>query len=347
MTTRELSSDGRVRHRGATQVFAGSDVRATGGRLPAGTENLRGIPRQSEGRAGSPAPEAPAVPAVRDPWQEDAQPAGTAPPDDGPADAQPAGTAPPDDGPAEHTHDPHEVTVQLDAVVLGDGFLRQDNEGAGTPETAADRPVFVDESGRRSRRFRRIGMAVALACGVYAVVIVATLLSGNSNAPWLPVPGQKEDQPAGQVDTPPQPEQSAPSAGTGATTPGSTPTTDEVGAPSPGVSAGRPAAPAAPADAADPGRRGTTAKPSPTTTRTSPAPGTGVTDPTPSKPADPPATPATAPTPTTEPTPEPTVTTGTGDGGDTGPVANGPAEPQPVADDPAAQPQPVTESPAA
>ncbi len=328
VTTGELPSDGRARDRRATQVFAGSDVQATGSRLPAGTERLSGIPRQSEGGPDSPAPDASTGPAVRDPWLED---------------AEPAGATPPDDDSAEHTHDPHEVTVQLDAVLLGDGFVRQVKEGAG-PEAAADRPVFVDESGRRSRRYRRIGMAVALACGVYAVVIVATLLSGNSNAPWLPVPGQKEDQPAAQVDTPPQPEQSAPSASAGAATPGSTPATDEATAPSPGVS---PRRPAAPADAADPGRPGTTAKPSPAATRTAPAPGTGVTDPTPSKSAAPPNTPATAPTPTTEPTPEPTVTTGTGDGGgDTGPVANGPADPQPVADDPA-EPQPVTESPAA
>ncbi|EGX54393.1 hypothetical protein SZN_38183, partial [Streptomyces zinciresistens K42] len=60
-------------------------------------------------------------------------------------------------------------------------------------------PVFVDESGRRRSRFRRLGMTVSLACAVYAVVIVATLLSGNSDAPWLPVevPGRK---PAGKVD---------------------------------------------------------------------------------------------------------------------------------------------------
>ncbi|MEU1159875.1 hypothetical protein ABZ372_03230, partial [Streptomyces sp. NPDC005921] len=63
----------------------------------------------------------------------------------------------------------------------------------------SDAPVFVDASGRRSRRFRRLGMAVALACAVYAVVIVVTLLSGSSDAPWLPVPGQDADKPAGQV----------------------------------------------------------------------------------------------------------------------------------------------------
>ncbi|BFO22016.1 hypothetical protein SHKM778_84040 [Streptomyces sp. KM77-8] len=46
--------------------------------------------------------------------------------------------------------------------------------------------MFVDESGRRSRLYRRIGMAVGLACAGYAVVMVATLLSGNSDAPGCP-----------------------------------------------------------------------------------------------------------------------------------------------------------------
>ncbi|MBR8641950.1 hypothetical protein KEF29_27985 [Streptomyces tuirus] len=277
---------------------------------------MRGIPRQNDGGTGSPAPDTASRPAVRDPWQED---------------VEPAGTTPPGDDPAEHTHDPHEVTVQLDAVQLGDGFIRHVKEGPGaSPESAADRPVFVDESGRRRSRLRRIGMAVALACGGYAVVIVATLMSGNSNAPWLPVPGQQEGRPAGQVDTPPQPEQSAPTAGTGATAPDSAPTTGEATAPAPGVSAREPAA------SAGPGRPGTTAEPSPAVTRTSPAPGSGGAEPTASTPADPPGTPASDPTPTTVPSPEPTVTTGTGDGGDTGTVADGAAPPQPVAESPTA-----------
>ncbi|MET9520806.1 hypothetical protein [Streptomyces coeruleorubidus] len=321
--TGELPADGRAPDRRATQVFAGGDVQVTGTRPSAGTELteiLRGIPRQSEGEADSYAAASGTRPAVRDPWQEDPDPVGHAR----------AGTL------AGHTHDPHEVTVQLDAVQLGDGFLRQVKEDTGA--STADRPVFVDESGRRSRRLRRIGIAVALACGVYAVVIVATLLSGNSNAPWLPVPGQQEGQPAGQVDTPPQPTESAPAGDPGATAPGSAPTTGEATAPVPGPSALEPAA------SASPGRSGATARPSPTATPTAPAPGKGVTDPTPTEPADPPTTPATDPTPTVEPTPEPTEPTGAGDGG-TETVAEGPPEMPPVVQPPVAQP-PVEQPPA-
>lgn len=307
--TGELPADGRGRDRRATQVFPGGDVQVTGRRLPGGTEMLRGIPRQSEGEADSFAADSAPRTAARDPWQEVADPVG-------------------------HRHDPHEVTVQLDAVQLGGGFVRQVEEGIGVgPAAPADRPVFVDESGRRSRRFRRIGMAIALSCGVYAVVIVATLLSGNSNAPWLPVPGQQEGAPAGQVDTPPLPEQSAPATGTGTTAPGSAPTTDEVTAPSPGLSALEPAA------TAEPGRPGKQpVGPSPTARRTTPAPGTGVTAPTPTEPADPPTTPATDPTPTVEPTPEPTEPTGAADSGGTETVAEGPPGTPPVDQSPAEQP---------
>ncbi|MFI6852572.1 hypothetical protein [Streptomyces sp. NPDC050416] len=317
--TGELLADGRARDRRATQVFSGGDVQVSGTRPSAGTElteMLRGIPRQSEGEADSYAADSGTRQAVRDPWQEDADPVGHVR--------------------AGHAHDPHEVTVQLDAVQLGDGFVRQAKEGTGAG--TADRPVFVDESGRRSRRLRRIGIAIALACGVYAVVIVATVLSGNSNAPWLPVPGQQEGRPAGQVDTPPQPTESAPAGDTGVTAPGGAPATDEATAPASG-----PSALDEPAASAGPGRSGTTAKPSPTATPTTPAPGKGVTEPTPTKPADPATTPATDPTPTVEPTPEPTETTGAADDTDT--VAEGPLETPPVAQPPVAEP-PVAEPPA-
>ncbi|MEU1575884.1 hypothetical protein ABZ519_32945 [Streptomyces collinus] len=326
MATGELPSDSGARDGRATQVFPDRDVRTTGHRLSAGTEILRGIPRQNEGEADSLAPRPGNRTSVRDPWQEQEE-----------AGAEPSGDTPDADG---QTHDPHEVTVQLDAVQLGDGFLRQAKEGPGAD--AADRPVFVDESGRRSRRYRRIGMAVALACGAYAVVIVATLLSGNSNAPWLPVPAKDDNPPAGQVDTPSLPAESAPTTGTGtgtgATAPGSTPATGQPTAPGPGLSA------AVPDTTAGTGRSGTSAEPTPSATRTVPAPGGKATAPAPTKPADPPSTPATDPTPTVEPTATPTETTGTG--GDGGTVAEGPAEPQPVAEGPA-EPQPVAETPAA
>lgn len=113
-------------------------------------------------------------------------------------------------GNAGHTHDPHEVTVQMDVVgpQMEDWLVQQAKGAPGGSGKESDGPVFVDESGRRAGWLRRLGILVGVACAVYAVVIVATLLSGNSDAPWVPVEGQEGDKPAGQVDTSPQPEES-------------------------------------------------------------------------------------------------------------------------------------------
>ncbi|MFZ4244950.1 hypothetical protein ACOZDF_06410 [Streptomyces griseoincarnatus] len=156
-------------------------------------------------------PAADAGSAVRDPWQEDP-------------------------GTAEATHDPHEVTVQLDAVQIGAGGVLRRSPGAGAAPEAA--PVFVDESGRRNRLYRRIGLAVGLACAGYAVVMVATLLSGNSDAPWMPVPGQ-EEKPSGQVGTTPRPSATdpVPSSGTSLDPGAGTPAPGASDLPGPGVSA--------------------------------------------------------------------------------------------------------------
>ncbi|CAM5648316.1 Undecaprenyl-phosphate 4-deoxy-4-formamido-L-arabinose transferase [Streptomyces chartreusis] len=125
------------------------------------------------------------APAVRDPWA------------DQPEESERPARSARSEGPGA-THDPHEVTVQLDGVGLHlDNMLRAAKDAPRGSESS-DGPVFVDESGRRSRRFRRIGMAVGLACAVYAVVIVATLLSGNSDAPWLPVENPKEKRRPGR-----------------------------------------------------------------------------------------------------------------------------------------------------
>lgn len=213
-------------------------------------------------------------------------------------------------GAATQEHDPHEVTVQLDAVQLGDVTLRPVKGGAGAHE-GSDGPVFVDETGRRNRTWRRLGLAVGLACAGYAAVIVATLLSGSSDAPWLPVPGQKGEKPAGQVDIPLRPTESARPSGTGASLPpDADPTDGESAAPAPGSSPdGAATAPDVPDSAV--------ADPSPTPTgTTAPKPATGVTQPV----AEPSQTTVTEPapepsTPTAEPiTPEPPSETGGGRG---------------------------------
>ncbi|WP_340384628.1 hypothetical protein U5640_42945 [Streptomyces sp. SS7] len=208
------------------------------------------------------------------------------------------------DAEREHRHDPGEVTVQLDVVTVGAAVDAADRlrGNTATEGPAADRPVFVDETGRRSRRLRRIGIGVGTACALYAGVIVATLVSGRSDAPWLPVPGQQEEAPAAEVQVPAGPTESAASTEQGATaavdpsTGGTAPARSTSGTSVPSLSAG----------AVD---TGTSADAEPSTTRTAaPAdtePATGATEsaqtPTGSPAAEASTDPGTAPSPSASP----------------------------------------------
>ncbi|MFF0788157.1 translation initiation factor IF-2 [Streptomyces spiralis] len=257
--------------------------------------------------------------------------------------------------PGHDGSDPGELTVRLDRVEgspddTGTSRDPDGREGGGGSEG----PVFVDASGRRSRRFRRFGMAVGLACAVYAVVIVVTLLSGNSDAPWLPVPGQADDRPASKVETSPVPSDPArpPGAADGVAVPG-VPGASAV--PNvPGISAsasgsGKPSAgPGATAPQSSAGARpGASASPGPSGTASGgpKPPGTGgstgpVVGPTP-----PPA--STSPDPSPSGTggassPDPSPSSGGGGSGSTsgsgpgsGTVAEGPGTPVPVTSEPA------------
>lgn len=113
-----------------------------------------------------------------------------------------------------HTHEPNDVTIRLDGL----GRQLADLPVEPSPPDPSDGPVFVDESGRRSKTYRRLGWLLATICAVYAVTLVAAVLGGNSSAPWLPITGQEEKQ-GEEVEVRP-----AQSAGTGPATesPGAT-----------------------------------------------------------------------------------------------------------------------------
>lgn len=286
-----------------------------------------GHPSSAPGTGGAPteflrpasAPGAPTTSRtpVRDPWQEDAGDSAAA------------------------THDPHEVTVQLDSVQIGEGLelRRAPGRAGGGGQDAAAGPVFVDESGRRNRLYRRLGLAVGLACAGYAVVMVATLLSGNSDAPWMPVPGQ-EDKPAGQVETTPGPEETDSTPGSGTSlAPGGTPTTGTPTLPAPGATASATGGGAGTADQPD------AADPTPTATRQNTTdPATGGDDDTTSTPPDDTVSTAPVDPPVSEaPDPVTTAPTGGGEAGGTDDLAGAPADRPVVADDDsAAQPDPST-----
>ncbi|MER5464806.1 hypothetical protein ABT010_29805 [Streptomyces sp. NPDC002668] len=102
--------------------------------------------------------------------------------------------------------------------------------------------MFVDESGRRSKKFRRLGWVFAFACACYAVTLVAALVGGNSTAPWLPGIGQQGKEQTDKVEIQPAPTDGASVAATPGGVPGAPTPTDSTGAvlpqPSGGVSNG-------------------------------------------------------------------------------------------------------------
>ncbi|MEU6707512.1 hypothetical protein [Streptomyces wuyuanensis] len=99
-----------------------------------------------------------------------------------------------------HSHDPNEVTIQIDSVEFRN--LQAARMTPEAPQEDADGPVFVDESGRRSKKFRRIGWVLALACAGYAVTLVVALVGGNSSAPSLLIPGPADDKADTAEETP-------------------------------------------------------------------------------------------------------------------------------------------------
>ncbi|NED05262.1 hypothetical protein G3I55_26790, partial [Streptomyces sp. SID6648] len=100
-----------------------------------------------------------------------------------------------------HTHEPNDATIQLDGL----GRQLAELPGEPAPPDGSDGPVFVDESGRRSKTFRRLGWVLATVCAGYAVTLVFAVLGGNSSAPWLPLSGPKEKARAEQVEDLPEP----------------------------------------------------------------------------------------------------------------------------------------------
>ncbi|GHE52709.1 hypothetical protein GCM10018782_29440 [Streptomyces griseoaurantiacus] len=292
-----------------------------------GASGVPRVPGASAMTGGAPAPRPPGSTGPRPTWERTGEPG--------------------------RNHDPHEVTVQLDGIGrrLDGGRTSASGTapGAAGPGGAAglvaeggkdsDGPVFVDESGRRSRRFRRIGIAVGLACGLYALVIVATLLSGNSAAPWVPVPipGSDDGAPASKVEESVRPTESlAPSADTGGVLPG---VSAAPGGPSGGTvpSAGASASPGATADSSKkPGTSGKKPEPSASTTKKSSGgtktnPGTGGGDT--GAVENPPASPSADTSAGTSPDPSPSGGAGGGGeaGGTTNNAADAPAAHTPVA----------------
>ncbi|WP_097956527.1 hypothetical protein OG582_13670 [Streptomyces anulatus] len=208
-----------------------------------------------------------------------------------------------------HTHEPNDATIQLDGL----GRQLAELPGEPGPPDGSDGPVFVDESGRRSKTYRRLGWVLASVCVAYAVTLVLAVLGGNSSAPWLPLSGTEEKAKAEQAEEAPAPDDTAdgtsgdvPEPGPSASGPeaaeesgapgGATPSATSVRVPA--GSAGSPSA----STSADPSRStgtggaGGATKPDPTTSTAKPP-----VDPTPPSPEPEPSDPTTSPAETPDP----------------------------------------------
>lgn len=206
-----------------------------------------------------------------------------------------------------HTHEPNDATIQLD------GLGRQLAElcGEPVPPDGSEGPVFVDESGRRSKTLRRLGWVLATVCAAYAVTLVLAVLGGNSSAPGLPLSEPAEEARAEQVEQLPVPDEAAgdpsgdsPEPGPGASGSAAAESGEPGGAPPSATSVVVPAGPAgspAASTSADPSRTtggggaGGAAKPAPTTSTAEPPAGP------PSPPGPEPSDPTTPPAETPEP----------------------------------------------
>ncbi|GAA3757901.1 hypothetical protein GCM10023082_60860 [Streptomyces tremellae] len=159
---------------------------------------------------------------------------------------------------AESLDEAPETLETVELAGLGGRALRGSG-GAGREEDGKDpggAPVFVDASGRRSRKIRRIGWGVAVLCAAYAVALIAALVGGGSTAPLLNIPGVPEladkGKPARTVRPDPAPSASASATPAG---PGAAPTaadTEGDGVPDAALPAAAAGArgPSAPASAA-------------------------------------------------------------------------------------------------
>ncbi|WP_328845804.1 hypothetical protein [Streptomyces sp. NBC_00258] len=126
----------------------------------------------------------------------------------------------------------------IESRAAGRGRRRKRGNGSNGSNGSEDGPVFVDNSGRRAKLLRRIGLLLGAVCIGYAVVLGMAFMGwGPSLSPssLLPFggggPGNQNSRPGGGVQ---------PQGGTG------TPPAQPTGVPPTGVATGAPPAGAVP-----------------------------------------------------------------------------------------------------
>lgn len=210
------------------------------------------------------------------------------------------------------------------ATPVGDSWEPSPGDAAAPAEGGQSEPggpVFVDSSGRRGRKLRRLGWLLGSVCACFATVLGVSLAGGHADAPWLLIPGRDEspaDSEAGGPSDGRDPEKTRARAGrppAPALVPGAAPGRAEAAGrghtphrghgarpvvrPRPGVPAEPSAGPKAPAPSPSPTGRGPRPRPG-----GNPA---GTPRPAPSAPPGPSGGPSATPAPTPTPTPDPSA----------------------------------------
>ncbi|MFI0895160.1 hypothetical protein [Streptomyces sp. NPDC020983] len=118
------------------------------------------------------------------------------------------------------------------------------HRSAGSPEAA--RPVFLDPSGRRQRRVRRLGCLLAVPAAGYVALLLSTALGGPSvDSPYLPLPAAPGHGPGAATPrhAAPGPAHRTPPTAGDAASAGGTPTARaKAGSTSPAPAAAQPSA---------------------------------------------------------------------------------------------------------
>ncbi|MFE1795425.1 hypothetical protein ACFW9L_04590 [Streptomyces sp. NPDC059517] len=105
----------------------------------------------------------------------------------------------------------------------GEGHIRPeqgtdvvDRGAESRSDSLESAPIFVDPSGRRASRMRRMGWLVAAGCVCSAATLGVAIADGNSTAPWLQIPGvlggSSQNQSVDEVEQSQSPKSGAPTA---------------------------------------------------------------------------------------------------------------------------------------
>ncbi|MFD6287810.1 hypothetical protein [Streptomyces sp. NPDC060205] len=134
--------------------------------------------------------------------------------------------------------------VDCDAVDSDAAGSHAAGSEPGRSHSADGAPIFVDPSGRRAGRMRRMGWLVAAGCVCSAATLGVAIADNNSTAPWLQIPGvlggDSQNRSVDEAQRSARPESGTPTAGSPSSTAAGSPVRQPSGDTVPQVMGGSP-----------------------------------------------------------------------------------------------------------